>query len=487
MESFADGYTSVVSSKNILVDFNPDFTVVGDPKTVATRIVDLAIPTEGVLNMRFFAEWADTAITPWVLAADIYPGYELRDSANPQFIRAQFQGDFGFDSLREIQVTPDLLTTASFELDLEDDHVTDQTIVAGISAAVATEMRYSETNDFTNSPWIAYADTVQIVLSPTPGHTVIHVQYRNDWTMSGTLTDYVIHVTQPAEVSFWAPTDGDVLLGGTIFQVRGGSTVGSGAGSVFLVEFEAGDDNGFVNATGTDAWSYLWDVPLFTEDTQLVLRARAFYGPSPDSLESVTTAITVTVTQLAVAITGPVDGADLTGNKTYNFTGTAAGILGGDALTSVGIDIGDEHIEASGTTNWTAEWTAPLWSADTTLTLTATARTAGDSVMTSITVNVIHPPVAITDPLEGALLDKDTDVTITGVTFADLFIAPVDSVVVDVTSSLGTDHLAATGTDMWSVVWHTPVVEANLGATIIATAFAGSESQADTIAVIVIP
>ena len=97
----------------------------------------------------------------------------------------------------------------------------------------------------------------------------------------------------------------------------------------------------------------------------------------------------------------------------------------------------------------------------------------------------IRPPVAITDPLEGTLLDKDTDVTIAGETFADLFAVPVDSVVVDVTTSLGTDHLAATGTDNWAAVWRTPVVDANVSATIIATAFAGSESKADTISVTV--
>jgi hypothetical protein len=485
--SFADGFESVPSVQEIEVDFKPAFTVVGDPNTLASRTVDLAIPTEGVVNMRFFAEWADTATTPWVPVSDTYIGYQLSDSANPQFIRGQFQGDFEFDSLVEHGVTPDLLTAVTFHLLLPADHVTDQSTVLGVSSAVATQMRHSESADFSSAPWVAYADTLPISLSLEPGQKVIHVQYRNDWTQSGTLTDYVIHVIQPAEVSFWAPLDGDVIMGGSVFQVRGASTIGSQGGSVFLVKFDPGDGNGFVNAEGTETWSYLWDVPIFTADTQLVIRAQAFYGPNPDELETVTTAITVTVTQLVVAITDPVDGADLIGNKTINFAGTAAGILNGAPLDSVTIDIGDDHLLASGTTNWSAVWESPLLDADTTLPLAATVWAGGETAMTSIDVNLVRPPVAITEPEPDVLVDGDTDVTIAGVTFADLFTAPVDSVVVDVSSDEGSAHLPATGTDTWSVIWPTPTVTANVRAEIIAVAFAGTESKADTIMVTVIP
>ncbi len=485
--AIADDFESLHSVQNIRVEFKPAFKVVGDPKTLATRTVDLAIPTEGVLNMQFFPEWEDSATTPWVPVSDTYTGYQLSDSANSQFIRAQFQGDFGFNSQVELQVTPDLLTGIVFRLDLDEDHVTDESTVKGLSSAVATHMRYSESADFTSAPWVAYADTVLINLSPTPGHKVIYVQYLNDWTQSGTLTDYVIHVTQPAEVSFWAPLEGDVVRGGSVFQVRGGSTVGSEAGSVFLVKFDPGDGNGFVNVEGTETWSYLWDVPHLTADTQLVIRAQAFYGPNPDDLETVTTSITVTVTQLAVAITDPVDGANLAGNKIVNFTGIAAGVLNGAPLDSVTIDIGADHFPASGAANWSAEWTAPLWNADSTLTLAATVWAGGDTAMTSIEVNVIQPPIAITEPAMDELVDSDTDVTIAGVTFSDLFPAPVDSVIVDISSDAGSAHLPATGTDSWSVVWPTPTVTTNTKTEIIARAFAGIESRADTISVTVKP
>ena len=489
--SFSDGFESQPSHQIVKVEFEPAFTVVGEPKTLATRVVDLTIPTEGVLNMRFFADLADTATTPWVPVSDTYIGYQLSDSANKQTIFGQFQGDFGFNSMVELKVTPDLLDKATFFMFHPDSsHTTEKSTIPGFSNAVATEMRYSESADLALAPWVAYADTVQINLSPAPGHKVIYVQYRNDWTMSGILTDYVIHVSQPAEVTFWAPLEGDLLMGGTSFQVRGSSTAGAEDEMVFLVKFDPGDGSGFVNVVGTDTWFYMWDVPSFTVDTQLTIRAQAWYGPSADALETVTTAITVTVTQLAVTITDPVDGADLTGNKEAKFTGTAAGVLGGSALEMVTIDIGADQLEASGTTNWSATWDAPLWDADTTLTLAATVRAVdGTSVMTSIQVNVVRPPIAIEEPDPDVLVDGNAPLTISGKTFADLFDGPVDSVVVNISSDAGADTLLATGIDNWEVIWNTPDVAANLQAKILAEAFygAGAGSKADSVSITVKP
>jgi hypothetical protein len=254
---------------------------------------------------------------------------------------------------------------------------------------------------------------------------------------------------------------------------------------VILVKFDPGDGNGFVDVEGTDTWSYMWDVPRFTADTQLVIRAQAWYGP-PENLESVTTAITVTVTQLSVDITDPLDGADLIGNKPIVFTGTAAGVLNGTALDSVTVDIGAEHFPATGTTNWSLPWTPP-WEADMTLTVAATVWAGADTAMTSIQVNVVRPPVVIVIPELDDLVDGGTDLPISGVTFADLFAAPVDSVVVDITSDAGSAHLPATGTDSWDVIWNIPGVTANTQAEIIAKAHAGTESKADTISVTILP
>jgi|GEM_PF-1690585 len=490
VQSVGTGYASALTQQNLGIDFNPAFKVKGNPPTLATRTVDLTVPTTGVVQMRFFADWADSAATPWVAAADTFFGYQLSDNANPQFIRAQFLSDFGFVDDQELQVTPDLLTSATFKLAWPDSNsVVDQSTVLGISKAVATQMRYSETADFTNSPWIAYRDTAQIVLSPTPGLKVVYVQYRNDWTMSGTLTDYIVHVTQPAEVDFWAPVEGSVVEGGTQFQVRGGAFAGLATDDLYLVEFDGGDGNGFVDATGTETWSAMWTVPRFTQDTPLIIRAQAWYGPAPDSLESVTTAITVTVTQLAVAITAPTNGADLLGNKKTAFTGTVSGVLGGDTPDYLTLAIGDTLLEKSGNiANWTFEWVPPLWESDSTLTATATAWAGGDTATTSIEVNVIRPPLAITSPRPGQLVSGNADLIIEGITYPDLFAAPVDSVILDI--KWGADfetRIFADGTDSWAGVWTTPADSVNTNATIVATALAGAATVSDTVTVVVKP
>lgn len=496
--SFSDGYESLPSIQDVRIEFKPAFKVVGDPQTLAQKTVDLTVPAEGVINMRFFADYADTNTTPWVPADTLYSGYELSDSANSQLIRGQFQGDFGFDSLVEIQVTPDLLTNITFNLILPDTNIVGESTVLGASQAVATEMRYSESAAFTGAPWTAYADTVLINLSPAPGQKIIHVQYRNDWTTSGILTDHVIHVTQPAEVSIWSPLEGDPILGGSVFQVRGASTVGSGESSVVLVQFDGGDGEGFKNVDGTDTWSTMWDVPRFGEDTALTIRARAWYGSNPDSLESVTTAVTVTVTQLAVTITSPEDGGNVTADKKFNLTGTAAQVLGGTAVDLVTIDIGDEHFEASGTTNWTAEWKAPLEDTDVTLLMTATSWAAGDTAQHSISINVVRDPVVIFFPDDGDLVDGEVGYDVRGFAWSDLFTSTVDSVAFHVAwDDTSTTQAAIIAFDSWRVIWHTPVVEVNTTARLKATAFAGltyedgvpawTESHADSITVTVQP
>ena len=95
------------------------------------------------------------------------------------------------------------------------------------------------------------------------------------------------------------------------------------------------------------------------------------------------------------------------------------------------------------------------------MTVAATAWAGADTAMSSIQVNVVRPPVAITEPVRECSWTGTADLTISGVTFADLFALPVESVVVDIVSNAGCGTtLTATGTDSWSVVWHTTDVAA---------------------------
>lgn len=287
----ADDGASLQGVLHAVVDFSPDFTVAGVPATVATRSVDLAVATAGVAQMRFAADVESLPAAPWVAAAETYAGYMLEDSAAPQTIYGEFAGDFGFTAVTQYEVTPDLLQDAAFFLALPADHVTGESTVTGVSDAVAVWMRFSTRPDFTDAPWLAYADTALIDLGPGEGQIVVYAQYRNDFTDSAILNDYAVLVRQPVSVAFLAPGDGDVLLGGAPLLVRGLSSAGAGKAAADSVKVDLGDGAGFVPVETLDPWSLLWDVPVFAADTPLVLRARAWAGA-----DSATAVVGVTVT-----------------------------------------------------------------------------------------------------------------------------------------------------------------------------------------------
>jgi hypothetical protein len=272
------------------VDFTPDFTVAGDPASVATRVVALEIPMTGVVSMRFADSEEALADLPW-LPGSANPDYPLANSANPQTVWGEFLGDFGFTHTGSITVTPDLLTEASFALDLPVDRVTDQSTVTVLADAVATQMRFSESLDFSQVPWTAYADTSSLELSADPGRKVLYGQFRNEWSQSAILTDFVIYLSQPLEVAILAPVAGSQISSGTTLQVLGSSTAPAFSASVDSVRFDSGAGFGFQPVSGTESWSFLWDVPAVTENTERVLRARAWAAG-----DSVTTAVSVTLT-----------------------------------------------------------------------------------------------------------------------------------------------------------------------------------------------
>ncbi len=290
-QAYNEFYTSPVDSIKLSVDFKPEFIVAGNPLTVARQNVDLEIPTDGLLEMRFANSELELETASWTPAAETYPGFELIDVATPQIIYGEFRGDFGFDQPVSITVTPELLTEATFYLALPEDHVTDDSQINAICAANATQMRFSESMDFAAATWEAYQDTVLIQLSPEAGRKIIYAQFRNEWADSPLLTDYVDYISQPAQVTFLAPNDGAILEGGIGFNIIGISSAASGTESVVGVELDTGNGAGYFALTGTDNWSHMWDVPVFEIDTEVILRARSF-----TATDTVNTLITVTVT-----------------------------------------------------------------------------------------------------------------------------------------------------------------------------------------------
>jgi hypothetical protein len=485
-KAFTGGVESAVSELSVRVDFRPAFTVVGDPKTVATRLVDLAIPASGVQSMRFALDADALESAPWLPGADLLPGFELSDSANEQTILGEFAGDFGFNSLQTLAVTPDLLTAATFRLDLPADHVTDQAQIRCVSRATATLMRFSESPDLSSLPWQAYADTAVIVLSPGEGRKVIYAQYRNDWADSPIYTDYAIFVSQPAEVFFIAPRDGDVVLGGVSLQVRGTALAGSEVDSIMGVKFDPGDGAGFRDVTGTTDWTYPWSVARYDADTVVNLRARAYVSISladTTVVDSVTSVISVTVTQLSVAIDNPADAAAVAGGATIKISGSASGILGGAPVDSVTVDVGDEHFLANGAATWDVDWTTPRSVTQLDVPIVATVWSGGETASDAIAVTVDAMPIIITAPADGAEIPGGAGVAITGRTSAAVNGAPVDSVRVEI----GDEVIPATGTTAWAATWLSPVVAENTPRKIFATVFAGEASATDSLTITLVP
>jgi Bacterial Ig domain len=364
------------------LDFHPQLALVGGGTAVALLNPFLLMETTGLDSMRFAANPQDLSEMPWLAGAEYYAGHQLIDSANPQTIHAEFLGDFGFSTFDEITVTPDLLTDVGFYLALPQDHISDQTTLKANCDARATFMRFSESLDFSDTPWQVYRDSVDIVISPEPGQKIIYAQYRNDFAESPILTDYVIYLLQPVEVAITAPSDGNVVRGGSVLRVQGTATAPSGTAAVDSVKFDGG--SGFLPVEGTNNWHHSWEIPRFSTDTDFVIRARAW---SDD--DSTTTHINVTVTQLAVTITSPLEGAEVVGDTDVLVAGVAAPVLGGAPIDSVTITIDGQTQLADGTDSWSFDWHPAAVDEVTEETITATVYALTDQHSTTVNVSIV--------------------------------------------------------------------------------------------------
>ncbi|MCP4572549.1 MAG: hypothetical protein GY838_09390 [bacterium] len=295
-QSFTDGgYASDVYDSKLTVKFEPEVEVLGGVSagtSIKTPYVvnDLVIDSRGVEQMRFAADAAALATAPWIPGADVHEDFVLQATPNIQSIWCEFQGDFGFDYTKELQVRADLLTSAGIALMLPTNRVTTHTRVGVISSAAATEMRFTDGPDFTGVPWRPFATPDSVDFTGTPGPVMIYGQFRNDWTDSPVVTDSLIFTLLPLDIYFVAPADGAQIEGGQTFEISGRAAAADGV-LVRSVEVDKGDGLGYNGITNQMNWTTDWSVPVVTEATQLVLRARV----TDENLETATSAITVTV------------------------------------------------------------------------------------------------------------------------------------------------------------------------------------------------
>lgn len=199
VRSVDGSYSSVTTIASAKVDFSPDFTLAGGGTVVGSRTVTLAVPATGVDQMRFATSEAGLAAASWTPGAATHTELLLGAAETAQEIWGEFAGDFGFNSIAHITVTPDLLAAAAFSLELPANHQTTTTDIRGILTGKATQVRLSESPDLAAAPWQAFADTMGITLSDGAGTKTIYLQMRNDWRVSAVLSDYATLVTTAIE------------------------------------------------------------------------------------------------------------------------------------------------------------------------------------------------------------------------------------------------------------------------------------------------
>lgn len=378
------GLPSPLAEDSIRVQFQPSFTVAGTPSTVAGNVVDLAITDTGVDSMRFAASTEELALATWVAGADLFSGHELGDNLQTQTIYGEFLGDFGFSVTAESEATPDDLGDAGFVIN-NGEEMTDDATVAVHSDAVALQMRFSEIPDLTGVPWLDYSDTTLITLSEGGGQKVVYGQFRNHWADSPVLSDWITLVAQDLDITFITPADGAIIRGETPLLVQGVSIPATGIPAIDSVKVDLGA--GWEAVTGTEQWSLLWDVPAVSADSSVTIRARAW----ADTLEATDT-ISVTITQLLVAITAPAAGDTLDSGTVTTVSGTAAPAAGAAPLDRVEVDLGDGWVTATGTGNWSQGWIVPVVPADTLWTVHARAWAGTESATDSVQVLIEAGP-----------------------------------------------------------------------------------------------
>jgi hypothetical protein len=380
----------------LAVSFRPTLEMPTGVTTVPDLNVDLAVGggPAGITRLRLAPTRAELVDAPWLTPAALIRDYVLRDTPQPQLVFAQFESEFSpsFTVVDSQMVTPDQLTTVTFRLDLPSNRVISNPSVRVFSTAVATLMRFSTDPAFSDTPWLAFNDTSTVTLPAEPGFHVVYAQYRNHWTQSAVQTDWAIFSQDDIEIEFQDPVNGEVLQGGTFVELRGRSWSRSSDTPVDSVKVNVGD--GYLLATGTLEWSHDWNVPLHTTDTTALVAARAYTHRTVEGTDAVvpdssTALITVTISQLAVAIAAPAAGTQIVGGSVVTVGGTAVRFLGGAPLDSVVVLAGNQRLRATGLANWSTHWNAPAVAATTPLQIIARAFAGADSAQTLVDVSVV--------------------------------------------------------------------------------------------------
>jgi hypothetical protein len=372
------------------VVFNPTINRPDTTFTVAVPWTDLVVSEQaaGVQSMLFASSEEALAEADTLPGAPFVEDWPLLDTTLPQRVHARFISEFGFTHQTTLDLSADNLSGSAFALDLPSNRVTSNPEVSVLCRAVATEMRISQHPDFHDAPWRAYADTTEITLEGPPGPYQIFAWFRNHWFDSAILTEHVILAGAGPRVAFTHPAQDQVVRGGATIQLAGTAGTHDGNQPVSAVEVKLSVDGPWIAADGTDHWSASWSIPTVEHDTAHSLGARAILaGDDPDTA---TAWVNVTIGQLRVTITEPIEGSQAHWGENLTISGTAAPLLDGAALDSVVVHVLDDQLTAHPPLSaWSVDWTIPEGDQVSPVAITATVHAGFESASDEITIDLV--------------------------------------------------------------------------------------------------
>lgn len=178
-----------------------DSAVVGFDWRVALRdtaVMDSVVVVRGrgpAVAMRAATSAAGLATAPWIPGTP-GPGFPAVDDTidvavalppglQPSRVYSESRSDFDFTRIDSLAVVPRVVGASTIRLNGGAPVTSDPVITVTATAPYATEMRFSESVDFTGVPWQPFATTSQFQLSPTPGAKTVYAVFRNGLDPTG--------------------------------------------------------------------------------------------------------------------------------------------------------------------------------------------------------------------------------------------------------------------------------------------------------------
>lgn len=313
------------------------------------------------------------------------------------------------------------------------------------------QMQFSNSPDSGWSGWQDYAATAQWTLSPGDGTKTVYAKFKD--TLGNESVVYsasIILDTAPPPTVITSPIS-EAFIAGSSCTITGTAYDRSGSG-LQKVEVSVNGGETWVEATGTTDWSYIW-TPM-PADGRYAIKTRS--TDNSGYVQNPVTSIWVTVdnTVPASVIATPANNAVLSGT-TCNITGTASdGSGSGLQKVEVSADGGVNWALATGTTNWSCNWSLP---ADGAYTIVSRAtdnagNVQGTSTGTLVIVDKVPPTAVIVNPVNNSTI-SGTVYTIAGT----VNVGSGTSVQkVEVSVNGGATWALATGTTSWSYNWTLP-------------------------------